>query len=78
MVRHARSLIKKGDLGSIRVIQAEYPQDWLTTKVEDSGLKQAEWRTDPKRSGGGGCIGDIGTHAFNLIRFITGLEVDEL
>ena len=78
MVRHARSLIQKGDLGSIRVIQAEYPQDWLTTKAEDSGLKHAEWRTDPKRSGGGGCIGDIGTHAFNLIRFITGLEVDEL
>ena len=78
MVRHARSLIQKGDLGSIRIIQAEYPQDWLTTKAEDSGLKQAEWRTDPKRSGGGGCIGDIGTHAFNLIRFITGLEVDEL
>ena len=78
MVRHARSLIQKGDLGSIRVIQAEYPQDWLTTKAEDSGLKQAEWRTDPKRSGGGGCIGDIGTHALNLIRFITGLEIEEL
>ena len=78
MVRHARSLIQKGDLGYIRVIQAEYPQDWLTTKAEDSGLKQAEWRTDPKRSGGGGCIGDIGTHAFNLIRFITGLEIEEL
>ena len=78
MVRHARSLIQKGDLGSKRVIQAEYPQDWLTTKAEDSGLKQAEWRTDPKRSGGGGCIGDIGTHAFNLIRFITGLEIEEL
>ena len=78
MVRHAKSLIQKGDLGSIRVIQAEYPQDWLTIKAEDNGLKQAEWRTDPKRSGGGGCIGDIGTHAFNLIRFITGLEVDEL
>ena len=78
MVRHARSLIKKGDLGSLRVIQAEYPQDWLTTKAEDTGLKQAEWRTDPKRSGGGGCIGDIGTHAFNLVRFITGLELDEL
>jgi len=78
MVRHARSLIQKGDLGSIRVIQAEYPQDWLTTKAEDSGFKQAEWRTDPKRSGGGGCIGDIGTHAFNLIRFITGLEIEEL
>ncbi len=78
MVRHARSLIKKGDLGSLRVIQAEYPQDWLTTKAEDTGLKQAEWRTDPKRSGGGGCIGDIGTHAFNLIKFITQLELDEL
>ena len=78
MVRHARSLIKEGDLGTLRVIQAEYPQDWLTTKAEDTGLKQAEWRTDPKRSGVGGCIGDIGTHAFNLIRFITGLEVDEL
>ena len=78
MVRHARSLIQKSDLGSIRVVQAEYPQDWLTTKAEDSGLKQAEWRTDPKRSGNGGCIGDIGTHAFNLIRFITGLDVDEL
>ena len=78
MIRHARSLIQKGDLGSIRVIQAEYPQDWLTTKVEDSGLKQAEWRTDPNRSGRGGCIGDIGTHAFNLIRFVSGLEVEEL
>ena len=78
MVRHARSLVKEGDLGKIRVIQAEYPQDWLTTKAEDTGLKQAEWRTDPKRSGGGGCIGDIGTHAFNLIRFITELELDEL
>ena len=78
MVRHARALIKKDDIGTIRVIQAEYPQDWLTTKAEDNGLKQAEWRTDPKRSGAGGCIGDIGTHAFNLIRFITGLELDEL
>ncbi len=78
MVRHAKHLIQRGDLGTIRVIQAEYPQDWLTTKVEDSGLKQAEWRTDPNRSGGGGCIGDIGTHAFNLIRFISELEVDEL
>ena len=78
MVRHSRALIKKDDIGTIRVIQAEYPQDWLTTKAEDNGLKQAEWRTDPKRSGAGGCIGDIGTHAFNLIRFITGLEVDEL
>ena len=78
MVRHARSLIKSGDLGSIRVIQAEYSQDWLTNKVEDSGLKQAVWRTDPKRSGAGGCVTDIGTHVFNLIKFITELELDEL
>ena len=60
MVRHARSQLKKV-IWIYQVIQAEYSQDWLTTKVEDSGLKQAEWRTDPKRSGGGGCIGDIGT-----------------
>ena len=78
MVRHARSLIKSGDLGSIRVIQAEYSQDWLTNKAEDSGLKQAVWRTDPKRSGAGGCVTDIGTHVFNLIKFITELELDEL
>tara|TARA_Y100001970_G_C14212949_1_gene847972 strand:- start:186 stop:1331 length:1146 start_codon:yes stop_codon:yes gene_type:complete len=78
MVRHARSMIQKGDIGSIRVIQAEYPQDWLTTKAEDNGLKQAKWRTDPKKSGIGGCVGDIGTHAFNLIRFMTALELDEL
>ena len=78
MVRHARSLIKSGDLGSIRVIQAEYSQDWLTNKVEYSGLKQAVWRTDPKRSGAGGCVTDIGTHVFNLIKFITELELDEL
>ena len=82
MVRHARSLIKNGDLGSLRVIQAEYAQDWLTEDLENKhdsgGNKQASWRTDPAQSGGGGCIGDIGTHAFNLIRFITGLEPHEI
>ena len=60
------------------MIQAEYPQDWLSTKLEDSGQKQAGWRTDPERSGAGGCIGDIGTHAYNLACFVTGLEATSL
>ena len=78
MIRHAREMIQKGQLGEIRVIQAEYPQDWLTTKVEDTGAKQAVWRTDPKQSGAGGATGDIGTHAYNLARFVSGLELDSL
>lgn len=75
MVRQAREMVKANDLGKLRVVQVEYPQDWLTTRLEATGQKQAEWRTDPKRSGAGGCIGDIGTHAFNLAAFITGLEL---
>jgi predicted dehydrogenase len=59
-------------------VQVEYPQDWLTTALEDTGQKQAGWRTDPARSGAGGSTGDIGTHAFNLARFVTGLELDSL
>jgi len=78
MVRQARAMIASGELGEVRVVQAEYAQDWLTERVEDSGSKQAEWRTDPKRSGAGGCIGDIGTHAFNLVSFVTGLELESL
>lgn len=78
MVRHARAMIEAGDLGKIRVIQVEYPQDWLTTNVEDGDCKQARWRTDPARSGVGGCIGDIGTHAYNLASFMSGLELSEL
>jgi len=78
MVRQARAMVAAGELGTIRVVQAEYPQDWLTEKAEDTGLKQAEWRTDPARSGAGGCIGDIGTHAFNLAEFVTGLELETL
>ncbi len=73
MVRHARAMVAAGELGTIRVIQVEYPQDWLTTKLEDSGQKQASWRVDPKRSGAGGCIGDIGTHAFQIANFVSGL-----
>lgn len=78
MVRQARSMVADGSLGRIRVVQVEYPQDWLSTKLEDTGQKQAEWRTDPGRSGAGGCVGDIGTHAYNLAAFITGLKLESL
>lgn len=78
MVRQARAMVQAGELGEIRVVQVEYAQDWLTEKIEDSGQKQADWRTDPARSGAGGCIGDIGTHAFNLADFVTGLDVAAL
>ncbi len=75
MVRQARAMVLAGELGEIRVVQVEYAQDWLTGKLEDSGQKQASWRTDPKQSGAGGCIGDIGTHAYNLADYITGIPV---
>ena len=75
MVRQAREMLASGVLGDIRVVQVEYPQDWLT-EPEDN--KQAQWRTDPERSGAGGAIGDIGTHAFNLACFVSGLELEEL
>ncbi len=78
MIRHAREMVASGQLGDIRVVQAEYPQDWLTEKVEDTGQKQAAWRVDPKQSGAGGSTGDIGTHAYNLARFVSGLELDSL
>jgi predicted dehydrogenase len=75
LVRQARELVKSGALGKIRVVQVEYPQDWLTLPA-DPGNKQAAWRTDPKKSGAGGAIGDIGTHAYNLARFVTGLKTE--
>lgn len=78
MIRQARAMVAAGELGDIRLVQVEYPQDWLTERAELSGSKQAEWRTDPQRSGAGGAIGDIGTHAYNLAAFVTGLETDEL
>ncbi|MCY6381185.1 Gfo/Idh/MocA family protein [Hoeflea prorocentri] len=78
MIRQARRMIAEGRLGTIRVVQAEYAQDWLTEAEEDTGNKQAEWRTDPERSGVGGCVGDIGTHAWNLATFVSGLETDSL
>ena len=78
MIRQAKDMVASGVLGDIRVVQAEYPQDWLTTALEKSGQKQADWRTDPKRSGAGGCVGDIGTHAHQLACFVSGLKVEEL
>jgi predicted dehydrogenase len=78
MIRQARAMIAAGELGEIRVVQAEYAQDWLTEPLEKTGQKQAAWRTDPKRSGAGGSLGDIGTHAYNLACFVTGLTLDSL
>ena len=78
MVRQAREMIRSGDLGNLRVVQVEYPQEWLSTDLESTGQKQAAWRTDPARAGAGGSLGDIGTHAFHLTEFITGLEVNSL
>ena len=78
MIRQAREMVRSGKLGSIRVVQVEYAQDWLSTKLEDTGQKQADWRTDPERSGAGGSIGDIGTHALNLTTFVTGLKLTSL
>jgi predicted dehydrogenase len=77
-VKEARERVKRGDLGEIRRIYVEYPQGWLSAKVEDQGNAQASWRTDPKRSGKAGCMGDIGTHAFHLAEFITGLKAISL
>ena len=75
LVRQARHMIAAGELGDIRVVQVEYAQDWLAEEISN---KQADWRTDPAKSGAGGCIGDIGTHAINLATFVTGLEVKEV
>lgn len=78
MVRQARAMIADGAIGAVRVIQVEYPQDWLTERLEAEGQKQAAWRTDPAQAGAGGCIGDIGTHAFHLAEFVTGLTTTHL
>ncbi len=78
MIRQAAELVASGALGDIRLVNVEYIQDWLAEPVEATGQKQADWRTDPARSGAGGSTGDIGTHAFNLANFVTGLSLDEL
>ena len=77
LVREARALIASGRLGTLRRIQCEYLQGWLATPVEAEN-KQANWRTDPQRAGGSGCFGDIGSHAENLVHFVTGLQIDSL
>jgi predicted dehydrogenase len=78
MVKQAREFVRDAKLGAIRKVVVEYPQGWLSTNLEATGQKQASWRTDPKRSGAAGAIGDIGTHAENLARYITGLQIDSL
>ena len=78
MVKQARELVMNGSLGVLRKVVVEYPQGWLAGALEKTGQKQASWRTDPKKSGAAGCMGDIGTHAENLAHYITGLEIEEL
>ena len=78
MVKEARELVRTGKLGKILKVVAEYPQGWLLDKIEADGQKQAAWRSDPKKAGASCCVGDIGTHAENLGRYITGLQIDEL
>lgn len=78
MVKQARAMFKNGEFGKIRRVVVEYPQGWLSTKLEDTDQKQASWRTDPNRSGLAGAMGDIGTHAENLAEYITGLRIKEL
>ncbi len=78
MVKEARQLIAQGRLGKVRKVYVEYPQGWLSTFLEGNNQKQASWRTDPSRSGIAGSMGDIGTHAFNLAEYVTGLEVTRL
>lgn len=78
MVKQARDMVRDGAFGKLRKVVAEYPQGWLSTKVEDTGSKQATWRVDPKKSGAAGSIGDIGTHAENLAEYVTGLKIQEL
>ncbi len=77
-VKHAKQMVADGELGKIRKVYVEYPQGWLSTNVEEQGNAQASWRTDPKKSGKAGCMGDIGTHAHHLAEYITGLKVTEL
>jgi predicted dehydrogenase len=78
MVKEARELVRTGQLGKILKVVAEYPQGWLLDKIEETGQKQAAWRADPKKAGASCCVGDIGTHAENLGRYITGLKIEEL
>jgi len=78
VVKHLRDLIAAGEIGEIRFVNGEYPQEWLATKLEDTGQKQAAWRTDPKLAGGSNCVGDIGSHIEFMAAYMTGLEMESL
>lgn len=78
MIEEARARVARGDFGKIRLVQVEYSQGWLAKAIDRDGNKQAEWRTDPARAGLGGCLGDIGTHAFHLAEHVSGLQVEQL
>ena len=78
LIEEARARVARGDLGAIRLVQVEYLQGWLSQPIDRDGNKQAEWRTDPARAGLGGCLGDIGTHAFQLAEHVSGLKVESL
>jgi len=78
MIKQAKQIVKAGLLGKIRKVYVEYPQGWLSTFLESTGQTQASWRTDPKKSGKAGSMGDIGTHAFNMAEYVTGLQVTEI
>jgi predicted dehydrogenase len=78
MVKEARARVRAGELGTVRKVVVEYSQGWLRTLLESEGQKQAEWRNDPERSGASGVLGDIGSHAHNLVRYVTDLEVERL
>ena len=78
MVMLAREMVKNGDIGEIRKVEAWYPQGWLATRREDEGHKQASWRVDPVKAGASGCGGDIGTHAYQFVRFVAGLHAVRL
>ncbi|MEI6874956.1 MAG: Gfo/Idh/MocA family oxidoreductase [Spirochaetota bacterium] len=77
-VKHAREMIAKGEIGDIRFVNAEYPQEWLATPIERDGQKQAAWRTDPKQTGKSCCVGDIGSHVENMVSYMTGLKIASL
>ncbi|HCM27549.1 MAG: oxidoreductase [Treponema sp. GWB1_62_6] len=74
-VKHARELIARGEIGELRFVNAEYPQEWLATAIEKDGQKQASWRTDPALAGKSNCVGDIGSHAENMVSYLTGLRI---
>ena len=78
LIHEARAMVAAGEIGKVRVVQVEYPLEWMATAIEQGGNQQASWRTDPKRSGRGGSIGDIGTHAYHLAGFVTGLKLEAL